>query len=437
MMRRIDSLSLTCGHPAACRWIHRRPELWSRCGGAAEVAGEIGTRAVVATGVPSRARADRAQGSPWTRFDFVIIGAGPAGEAAAHKARELGATRRGRRPALVRRQLPVHRLRPVEGAPERGRPPRREPGRLRLAARLGPARLHGQPRRATRTSPTTRATSTPLEAAGARRVRGTARIVGRGPGRGPPRRMPSTSSTARNVVIAVGSTTQGAADRGDRADPDLVEPRGDARPRAAGQPARARRRTDRLRARPGLRPLRRPDDDRPVRAPAHADRPSAQLRDGPAGARRATVSRSGPASGRSGPAPAAGDGRRPRRSTSTTARPPKATRSCWPSAGRSRSTSSGSSTTGSTSRGGRRRSRATAGSRSPTGCGSSAIRPAPSSTPTRPTTRARSRSGWRSASGSSPTTGRCPRSTYTDPEAVLGRAHPRRGARARAAMRSR
>ena len=27
-----------------------------------------------------------------TSFDFVVIGAGPAGEAATHKARELGAT---------------------------------------------------------------------------------------------------------------------------------------------------------------------------------------------------------------------------------------------------------------------------------------------------------------------------------------------------------
>ena len=49
-------------------------------------------------------------------FDFVIIGAGPAGEAAAHKARELGASVADRRPALVRRELPVHRLRPLEGA---------------------------------------------------------------------------------------------------------------------------------------------------------------------------------------------------------------------------------------------------------------------------------------------------------------------------------
>ena len=64
----------------------------------------------------------------WT-FDFVIIGAGPAGEAAAFKARERGASRRDRRPALVRRQLPAHRLPAVEGAPPLGRAAHAEPGR--------------------------------------------------------------------------------------------------------------------------------------------------------------------------------------------------------------------------------------------------------------------------------------------------------------------
>ena len=48
------------------------------------------------------------------RFQFVVIGAGPAGEAAAFKARELDAT-----VAVVDRlwfggELPAYRLRPVE-----------------------------------------------------------------------------------------------------------------------------------------------------------------------------------------------------------------------------------------------------------------------------------------------------------------------------------
>ena len=61
-------------------------------------------------------------------FDFVIIGAGPAGEAAAYKARARGASVAIVDRQLVRRQLPAHRLHPVEvAAPRRGRA-RREPG---------------------------------------------------------------------------------------------------------------------------------------------------------------------------------------------------------------------------------------------------------------------------------------------------------------------
>ena len=60
-------------------------------------------------------------------FDFVVIGAGPAGEAAAYKARELGAI-----VAVVDRAgsagLPAHRLRAVEGAAPRA------PSRTRAAA---------------------------------------------------------------------------------------------------------------------------------------------------------------------------------------------------------------------------------------------------------------------------------------------------------------
>ena len=47
-------------------------------------------------------------------FDFVVIGAGPAGEGAAHKARELGAIGGRDRQALVRRLVPPHRLRALE-----------------------------------------------------------------------------------------------------------------------------------------------------------------------------------------------------------------------------------------------------------------------------------------------------------------------------------
>ena len=136
-------------------------------------------------------------------FDFVIIGAGPAGEAAAHKARELGASRRGRRPALVRRQLSAHRLHPVEVAAERA---------ARHAA--NPASYAGRRRRRgattwsiappTPTSRTTRGTSTSLEAAGAIVYRGAGRIVGRGrvaitPRRHDPRARGDATSSSRSA----------------------------------------------------------------------------------------------------------------------------------------------------------------------------------------------------------------------------------------------
>ena len=65
-----------------------------------------------------------------------------------------------------------------------------------------------------------------------------------------------------------------------------------------------------------------------------------------------------------------------------------------------------------------RRSRATGGCGSPTGCMPSATRPAPSCTRTRPTTRASSPSGWPSASRE-PDYRALPRATYTDPEAAF------------------
>ena len=66
-------------------------------------------------------------------FDFVIIGAGPGGEAAAHKARQLGAS-----VAIVDRgwfggELPAHRLHAVEIASRRSGPARCECRCVRLA----------------------------------------------------------------------------------------------------------------------------------------------------------------------------------------------------------------------------------------------------------------------------------------------------------------
>ena len=74
-------------------------------------------------GLPAHVRSRRREVAPgMDRFQFVVIGAGPAGEAAAIKARE-SSHRRRRRSAVVRWQLPAHRLRPVEVvAPLRGGP---------------------------------------------------------------------------------------------------------------------------------------------------------------------------------------------------------------------------------------------------------------------------------------------------------------------------
>ena len=147
-------------------------------------------------------------------FDFVIIGAGPAGEAAAYKARELGAT-----VAVIDRLwfggscphigcLPSKSL--LHGAAEH----HANPAAILVVAGLGRARLHGQPRRPTPPSPTTRATSRRLRGGGRDVVyRGDAhdrragRVEVRHDEPGPRARTP------RNVVVAVGSRLEGPADR--------------------------------------------------------------------------------------------------------------------------------------------------------------------------------------------------------------------------------
>jgi len=70
-------------------------------------------------------------------FDFIIIGAGPAGEAAAYEAR-----RRNASVAIVDRlwfggQLPPHRLHPVEITPRFSRSARGQPGDVVVARDLG------------------------------------------------------------------------------------------------------------------------------------------------------------------------------------------------------------------------------------------------------------------------------------------------------------
>ena len=166
------------------------------------------------------------------------------------------------------------------------------PAAVRLGARLGPPRLHDQPRRrcrrARRPRPRRRRSRPPAPSPTAGR-------------RGSSDRGGSRSATTTSPTSSAPGTSSSRSARSRRRPPiegiergpGLDEPRGDPRPRAAGEPARPRRRPDRLRARPGLRPVRRPDDDRPVRPAARADRPSAQLRGRPPGARAGR--RDGPA----------------------------------------------------------------------------------------------------------------------------------------------
>ena len=325
--------------------------------------------------------------------------------------------RRHHRSPVVRRQLPAHRLHARRSRCSTAPPTSTPTRRLRLVAglRRGATTWSTGPPDAAEPDDSSHVTA--LEAAGAVVYRG------RRPDHRPrPRqRRPTTATTheldgderrrRRRLDL------EGPADRGHRRRPALDEPRGDARAGAAGEPARPRRRPDRLRARPGLRPVRRPDDDRPVRPAARA-RPT--IRATPrrsAGRSSATACACGPASARCGHAPAPGP-TAPTSSTSTTARPPRATRSCSRSAATSRSTTSVSSTTASTRRAGRLPARRAAAHRRRAVGHRRPGRPRAAHAPGPLPGRARRPDGPRRGR-SSPDYRALPRATYTDPEAAF------------------
>ena len=239
---------------------------------------------VLRSATAARPGRDEHKGVTVDPFDFVIIGAGPAGEAAAYKARELGAS-----------VAVIDRLWFGGSCPHIGCLPSK-------SLLDGAARHHANP--AAYEWPAASAARDYMvnrpPGAAEPDDSGHASAPDRGRRRGLPRQRhdhraaarsasgttpPSTTCRRGNVVVAVGSVSKMPPHRRDRRDPDLDQPRGDPCARAAAQPARPRRRPDRLRARPGLRPVRRPDDHRPVRTAARADRPPAQLRGAPQGAR--------------------------------------------------------------------------------------------------------------------------------------------------------
>ncbi len=281
------------------------------------------------------------------RFDFIVIGAGPAGEAAAYKARELGAS-----VAVVERDL-------FGGScPHWGCVPSKTllNGALRHAhggdypwARASDRRDY-MINRIGLDYPDDSGHVKGLEAAGATAIRGSARIVGPGrivvsatlPGGAADPAGAERTLQATDIVIAVGSSSKVPPVAGHRDHPHMDQSGRHLGPPAAAEPAGARRWADRRRACPGLRPVRGSGDRRPVGRPARSDRSPAQLGCGAPspGARRRDRPSRGPGAG--------GAGRRGRRSVRTSsswtmARPPPVTSRCWRSDGPFRSTASASS----------------------------------------------------------------------------------------------
>ena len=218
-----------------------------------------------------RVRSRRREVAPgMDRFQFVVIGAGPAGEAAAFKARELDAT-----------VAVVDRLWFGGSCPHIGCIPSKS--LLHSAAvhaaggdmtweRASARRDYMVNRAADAEAPDDTSHVKALEDAGAKDVprERPDRCQRAGRGRRFGRRR-NARSRSRQRHRRDGFELEGAADRGSVRDAPVDEPAGHAHARAAAQPARAGWRPDRRRARPGLRALRRADDDRPVGSTARPD----------------------------------------------------------------------------------------------------------------------------------------------------------------------
>ncbi len=347
-------------------------------------------------------------------FDFAIIGAGPGGEAAAYKARELGAS-----------VAVIDRLWFGGSCPHIGCVPSK--ALLNSAARhaANPAeydwtraserRDYMVNRPADADVPDDSSHVRALEAAGAVVYRGTGRITG-------PGRVEVTHDDARheirarNVVVAVGSTSKVPPIDGIEAIPTwtnreatlarelpgslVILGGGPTGCELAQVYARFGVPVTIVQSGPRLAPTDHPRNSEAIRATLEHDGVTVRLAVRALRAARRDRDRWG-----------ARDRTR-RRINGRRVR-----RSCSPSVARSRSRISGWTTTASI-RPPRCPTRATADCGSPMVSGSSATRPDPNCIRTRGTTRASWRSGWRSASRSCRTTARFPGRTYTEPEAA-------------------
>ncbi len=216
------------------------------------------------------------------QFDFVIIGAGPGGEAAANEARARGAS-----VAVIDRDL-------FGGScPHWGCIPSKS---LLHGAALhaegadypwsrASARRDYMINRVDRDYPDDGGHVRALEDVGATTYRGEGAIAG--PGRvlvTPRRRDPRAGRHDHRARRRLGD--EDPAHRGHRVHPHLDQQGRDRRPRAAAEPARPGWRPHRGRAGPGVPPVRCAGHGRPVRRAADPHRPSAQLG---GGARRRCV----------------------------------------------------------------------------------------------------------------------------------------------------
>ena len=348
------------------------------------------------------------------------------------RARRVG---RHHRSALVRRQLPAHRLPAVEVAPRRRRPAPRQPGHVRLAGRLRRARLHGQPAGRAPPSPTTRATSSALTEAGAVVYRGDAHdrraAAGSPSGTTAPSHELRRDERRRSRSARSPSCRRSRASTRSRPGPTArrrwpascrraCSSSAAARPAASWPRSTSASASRRRSSSPdrGSSPTDHPRNSEAIRAALERDGVDrADRRPGGAGARRRGHRRR--ARDRPRRRLDRGGSRDPARG-----RPRLPARRPRARALRHRHERAG------------RRSRATAGCASPTGCGSSATRPDPSCTPTR--RHYQGELAVRMALGEA-IDARLPRAAAGDlhrPGGVVGRADPRGGARARASTRS-